>query len=37
VKAAATKWREAQDQFEASFGVSDSAQLRSVLQRVAAI
>jgi DNA-binding MarR family transcriptional regulator len=36
LKAAAAKWREAQKEFELTFGVSDSAKLRTALQRVVA-
>jgi DNA-binding MarR family transcriptional regulator len=34
LKAAAAKWREAQKEFERSFGADDAADLRVVLQRV---
>jgi DNA-binding MarR family transcriptional regulator len=36
LKAATAKWREAQKQFEAAFGVGDAADLRTVLRRVIA-
>lgn len=36
LKAAAAKWREAQKQFELSFGVKDSSELRSLLRRLIA-
>lgn len=35
--AAAAKWREAQKEFEMTFGARDAAELRSILQRVVAI
>ena len=34
LKAAAAKWRAAQKEFEAAFGVGDAADLRTVLRRV---
>jgi DNA-binding MarR family transcriptional regulator len=37
LKAAATKWREAQKEFEMTFGARDAAELRSILQRVVSI
>ena len=37
LKAAAVKWREAQKEFEMTFGARDAADLRSVLQRVVSI
>jgi DNA-binding MarR family transcriptional regulator len=37
LKAATAKWREAQKNFESTFGAQDAAQLRSVLQRVVSI
>ena len=37
LKAAAVKWREAQKEFEMTFGARDAAELRSTLQRVDAI
>ena len=36
LKAAAAKWREAQKEFEAAFGVGDAADLRTALRRVIA-
>jgi len=36
LKAAMVKWREAQKEFELSFGVPEASQLRSVLRRVVA-
>lgn len=36
VKAAAAQWREAQKKFETTYGVTDSAELRSALRRVVA-
>jgi DNA-binding MarR family transcriptional regulator len=36
MKAAAARWREAQKEFELAYGVPDSANLRSALQRVVA-
>jgi DNA-binding MarR family transcriptional regulator len=36
VKAAAARWREAQDEFETSFGAEEAAGLRGVLRRVVA-
>ncbi len=36
LKAASARWKEAQQEFEASFGVADAAQLRSTLARVVA-
>jgi len=37
LKAAAPKWREAQKEFETTFGARDAAQLRDVLQRVVSV
>ena len=37
LKAAAAKWREAQKEFEMTFGARDAAELRGILQRVVAI
>ena len=37
LKAATTKWREAQKKFEMTFGARDAAELRSVLERVVSI
>jgi DNA-binding MarR family transcriptional regulator len=37
LKAATAKWREAQKNFELTFGAQDAAQLRSVLQRVVSV
>jgi DNA-binding MarR family transcriptional regulator len=37
LKAATAKWREAQKDFEMTFGVRDAAELRNVLQRVVSI
>jgi len=37
LKAAAPKWREAQKEFETTFGARDAAQLRGVLQRVVSV
>ena len=37
LKAATAKWREAQKNFESTFGAQDAAQLRSVLERVISI
>ena len=37
LKAATAKWREAQKNFELTFGAQDAEQLRSVLQRVVSI
>ena len=37
LKAATTKWREAQKKFDMTFGARDAAELRSVLERVASI
>ena len=37
LKAAAAKWREAQKEFEMTFGARDAAELRSILQRVVSI
>ena len=37
LKAAAAKWREAQKEFEMTFGARNAAELRSVLQRVVSI
>ena len=37
LKAAAVRWREAQKEFEMTFGARDAANLRSVLQRVVSI
>ena len=36
VKAAAAQWREAQKKFEQTYGVTESAELRSALRRVVA-
>ena len=37
LKAAAVKWREAQNEFERAFGADHAADLRGVLQRVASL
>ena len=37
LKAAEPKWREAQKEFETTFGARDAAQLRDVLQRVVSV
>jgi DNA-binding MarR family transcriptional regulator len=37
LKAATTKWREAQKKFETTFGARDAAELRSVLERVVSV
>jgi len=37
VKAASAQWREAQRQFETSYGAADAAQLRAALARVASV
>jgi DNA-binding MarR family transcriptional regulator len=36
LKAAAAKWREAQEEFEMSFGANEAAELRTTLRRVIA-